>query len=108
MTGSSVPTWAWGGGTTVDGTITWTDAGPAITGFVPVTYCQDNTTSCPANGADSYTSGSYFYLTAMGAGDTGAGSYTDYYLARVSKTDFPLLDVTKYQYWTGTSGGNIT
>ncbi|MFL6546727.1 MAG: hypothetical protein ACJ8LM_16315, partial [Candidatus Udaeobacter sp.] len=107
-TGSSAPAWTTDGRPTVDGTITWTDAGPATAGFVPVTYCQDNTISCPTSGADGYTSGSYIYLTAMGAGDTGAGSYTDYYLARVLKTDFPSLDVTKYEYWTGTSGGNIT
>jgi len=108
ISGSSGPLWnTAGGGTTSDGSITWTDAGPAIAGFVPVTYCQDNTKSCPYIGADGFTSGSYIYLTAMGAGDTDHGSYTNYYLARVLKTAFPSLDVSKYQYWTGSPGGSM-
>ena len=101
--------WNSAGGTTPDCGITWADAGPAIAGFVPVTYCQDNTISCPGPGvADGFTSGPYIYLTAMGAGDTGHGSYSNYYLARVLKTDFASLDVTKYQYWTGAPGASIS
>ncbi|MBV8706723.1 MAG: hypothetical protein JO028_06015 [Acidobacteriaceae bacterium] len=109
ITGPSAPSWnATAGGSTVDGSITWTDAGPAIAGFVPVTYCQDNTISCPTTGADGFTGGAYIYLTAIGAGDTGQGSYANYYLARVLKTDFPSLDVTKYQYWKGSPGGLVS
>lgn len=109
ITGPSTPSWnAIAGGSTADGSITWMDAGPAIAGFVPVTYCQDNTISCPDTGADGFTSGAYIYLTAIGAGDTGQGSYANYYLARVLKADFPSLDVAKYQYWKGSPGGLIS
>ena len=107
VTGPSTPSWnAAPAGLTSDGSITWTDAGPAIAGFVPVTYCQDNSRSCPP-GADNFADGPYLYLTAIGAGDTGYGSYTNYYLARVSKSDFPSLDVSKYQYWIGSPGADI-
>ncbi len=103
--------WSANGGPTSDCGILWTDEGPAIAGFVPVTYCQDNTINCPATGrADNFTSGSYIYLTAMGAGDTNMGSYTNYYLARVPKSQIANTGAGAqyYEYWVGQPGGDIS
>lgn len=109
ITSASGPVWnTVPGGSTSDGSVSWIDEGPAVAGFVPVTYCRDNTMSCPDSDADNFNGGLYIYLTAMGAGDTGLGSYTNYYLARVRKTDLPSLDVSKYQYWRGSTGTDIS
>ncbi len=101
--GYSAPSWNDIGGATADGSVRWVDEGPAVSGFVPVTYCQDNTISCPLIDQNDQ----YIYLTALGAGAVNQGSYANYYLARVLKTDFPSLDVSKYQYWSGPPGGGI-
>lgn len=78
----------------------WTGRQPFL-GWVPIMYCQDNTINCPSVDNNSQ----YIYLASLG---NGTPNWANYYLARVNKADFPLLDVTKYQYWVGAPGAGIT
>ncbi len=87
------------GDSPASGQAMWPGTQPFL-GWVPVTYCQDNTINCPSVDNNSQ----YIYLVSLG---NGSPSWSNYYLARVPKTQFPSLNVSNFQYWMGPLGGSV-